>query len=225
MNNFSDQQIIDSWRINARPWVTAVREGEIESRLQVTNKAIIDSIIERNPKTVLDAGCGEGWLVRELSKLSVSSLGIDVVPELIIFAQKEGGGRFKSLAYENLSYDTLKEKFDLIVCNFSLLGNESVVQMFEQVPCLLNKAGAFIVQTIHPAKGCGNEKYVDGWMEGSWEGFNEKFSNPAPWYFRAMETWKTLFINNGFTLTKILEPLNQKTDIAASVIFIGVKNS
>lgn len=225
MNNSSDQQIVDSWEVNARPWAKAVREGEIESRLLVTNKAIIDSVIERNPKTVLDAGCGEGWLVRELGRLGVSSLGIDVTPELIAFAQKEGGGRFKCIAYENLSYDTLNEKFDAVVCNFSLLGNESVIHLFEQVPCLLKETGSFIVQTIHPLIDCGVEKYNDGWRKGSWTGFNEKFSNPAPWYFRTMETWKALFINNGFTLSKIVEPLNQKTNAIASVIFIGIQNS
>jgi 2-polyprenyl-3-methyl-5-hydroxy-6-metoxy-1,4-benzoquinol methylase len=225
MNNFSDQQIIDSWKINARPWVTAVRGGEIESRLLVTNKAIIDAVIETEPKTVLDAGCGEGWLVRELDKLGVSSLGVDVVPELIEFAQKKGGGRFKCISYDKLSYDALKERFDAIVCNFSLLGNESVIQMFEQAPDLLNEDGSFIVQTIHPVIGCGDEKYIDGWRKGSWGGFNEKFSHPAPWYFRKMESWKKLFKHYGFTLSKILEPLNQKTNVVASVIFIGVKNS
>ncbi len=225
MNSFSDQQIIDSWEINARPWVTAVREGEIESRLLVTNKAIIDAVIETEPNTVLDAGCGEGWLVRELDKLGVPSLGVDVVPELISVAQKKGGGRFKLISYENLSYDTLKERFDAVVCNFSLLGNESVIQMFEQVPDLLNEAGSFIVQTSHPVFGCGDEKYIDGWRKGSWCGFNEKFSHPAPWYFRTMESWKKLFTHHGFTLSKIVEPLNQKTNVVASILFIGVKNS
>jgi len=225
MNDFSDQQIVDSWEANARPWTAAVRNGEIKSRMLVTNKAIVDSVIEQDPVTVLDVGCGEGWLVRELNERGICSLGIDVIPELIASATKEGGGRFKQMSYEELSYDAIKEKFDVVVCNFSLLGNESVVQMFERVSLLLNSAGSFIVQTLHPVSACGDEKYIDGWREGSWMGFNKKFSNPAPWYFRTMETWKTMFINNGFTLSKIVEPLNNQTNTPASVIFVGVKRS
>lgn len=52
-------------------------------------------------------------------------------------------------------------------------------------------------------------------------GFNDTFTNPAPWYFRTMETWKNLFLLNGFVLNEILEPLDVKTDKAASVILVG----
>jgi len=222
MKKFSDQQIIESWKKNAQPWVSAVREGEIESRLLVTNKVIIDAILAGAPKTVLDVGCGEGWLVRELGKAGINSLGVDVIPELIAFAEKEGGGRFRQLSFEQLSPDVLKEKFDVIACNFSLLGDESVSHLFQQAPFLLHKAGSFIVQTIHPVAACGEEKYEDGWREGSWTGFSSKFRDPAPWYFRTLETWKSLFLQNGFRLSKILEPINPKTKIPASIVFIGV---
>ncbi len=224
MNTFSDKDIIESWQLNARHWISAIRKGEVESRIQVTNKAIIDVITERNPDSVLDVGCGEGWLVRELEKCGIQSLGVDVIDELINSARQEGGGRFNQIAYENLSFNTLKEKFDVVVCNFSLLGNESVMGIFKQVPGLLNDAGAFIVQTVHPVVGCGNKEYIDGWREGSWVGINENFTKPAPWYFRTMETWKTLFVNNGFKLNKITEPVYHKTQTPASVIFIGEKN-
>ncbi len=222
MNYLSDQNIIDSWKKNAQPWTVAVRKGEIESRLLVTNKAITDAVLAQAPKTVLDVGCGEGWLVRQLSKTGIKSLGIDAVPELIEYAQHEGGGSFKAITYESLSSSEIEEKFDVIVCNFSLLGKESVNHLFQQAPSMLNKGGSIIVQTMHPETE-GREKYKDGWREGSWAGFNDHFSDPAPWYFRTLATWKTLFLNNGFKLSDILEPLNQQTKTPASVIFICVK--
>ena len=224
MNKYSDQKIIDSWKKNVQPWVVAVRTDEIESRLLVTNKAIIDAVLSQSPKTVLDVGCGEGWLVRELNKVGIKSLGIDAVPKLIEYAQKAGGGRFKVITYESLSSAEIEEKFDVIVCNFSLLGNESVSHLFQQAPLLLNEGGSLIVQTINPLTE-SREQYKDGWREGSWVGFNHKFRDPAPWYFRTLETWEILFLNNGFKLSKMLEPLNKKTKMSASVIFIGVKSS
>ena len=221
MEKFSDQKIIDSWKKNSTPWVSAIREDEIESRLLVTNQAIIDTVLAQKPGTVLDIGCGEGWLVRALSKKGVSSLGVDVVPELIEAAEQAGGGRFKTLSFEALSGERVKETFDVVVCNFSLLGNESVARVFQQAPSLLNAGGAIIVQTIHPIAGCGEGEYKDGWREGSWLGFSEQFCDPAPWYFRTLETWKSLFIENGFSLDKIVEPINPKTHTKASIIFVG----
>ena len=52
-------------------------------------------------------------------------------------------------------------------------------------------------------------------------GFNNSFTNPAPWYFRTLETWGNLFLYNGFTFNKIIEPVNPQTKKPASVIFIG----
>lgn len=221
MNPFSDLEIISSWLKNANQWVTAVRNGEIESRLLVTNAAIIKTVLDKSPKNVLDIGCGEGWLTRKLVHSGINCLGVDVVPELIDAAQKAGHGRFRLLTYEDVSLTTLIEKFDVIVCNFSLLGNESVLHLFQQIPSILNNDGCLIVQTLHPVVSCGDTHYEDGWREGSWDGFNEEFSDPAPWYFRTMASWQTLFTDNNFHLSNIQEPQNPKTGQPASVIFTG----
>ena len=225
MENLSDQKIIDSWKKNVKPWVSAVREGEILSRTLVTNQVIIDAVLETKPTSVLDVGCGEGWLPRELAKSGIYTLGIDIVPELIAAAEKEDGGSFRVLSLAEVSYKTLNEKFDMIVCNFSLLGNESVTHLFTQAASLLNSGGCFIIQTIHPVAGCGDKKYEDGWREGTWEGFSHQFSDPPPWYFRTLETWRSLFVTNGFRISTILEPLNSDTKLHASVVFIGVVSS
>jgi len=220
----SDKKIVESWKKNAQPWVSAVRNGEIESRVLVTNEAIVNAVIGCKPRSVLDLGCGEGWLVRALDKAAIEVLGVDVVPELIASAEKEGGGRFRALSYEELTAYVLKESFDVVVCNFSLFGKAAVEQVFKHVPSLLNMAGYFIIQTIHPRVGWGESAYVDGWREGSWCGFNDAFSDPAPWYFRTLETWQSLFEQNGFKLALTLEPENPLSKEPASIIFVGAIN-
>jgi 2-polyprenyl-3-methyl-5-hydroxy-6-metoxy-1,4-benzoquinol methylase len=88
----------------------------------------------------------------------IDAFGIDAIPEFIEIANKQKTGRFKVLSYEKSSSDELKEKFDVAVCNFSLLGEKSVNSLFRQIPSLLNETGVFIVQTVHPVVGCGNYK-------------------------------------------------------------------
>ena len=105
-----------------------------------------------------------------------------------------------------------------------MLGHESVNNVFQTAPALLNEGGSLIVQTVNPVTE-GRDKYKDGWREGSWAGFSNEFSDPAPWYFRCLVTWKTLFSKNGFVLNNILEPSSSKIETPASIIFVGVKTS
>lgn len=224
MSKYSDKHIIDSWQHNVRPWLGAINGGEIESRLLVTNQAIIDAVLQRRPRSVLDVGCGEGWLARALEGAGVSVLGVDAVPAFIAHARQAGLGRFEVLAFEEVCAARLNERFDVLVCNFSLLGKESVTHVFQQVASLLNEGGAFIVQTLHPQVACAGHAYQDGWREGSWAGFSELFTDPAPWYFRTLDSWQALFTDNGLSLHARIEPVNPKTNAPASIIFIAVPN-
>ena len=220
MKVLSDENIVESWKKNVDPWVVAIRHGEIDSRVQTTNQAILDTVLKYKPKTVLDIGCGEGWLVRALTKSGIDTLGVDAVPALINSAIIEGQGKYKVLSYEDISYDKLLERYNVVVSNFSLLGNESVTNIFQKVSSLLEDNGFFIVQTIHPIIGCGDEEYKDGWRNGSWTGFNKMFTDPAPWYFRTLDSWKLLFESNGFDL-EIIEPIGKLTRKAESIVLVG----
>jgi len=217
----SDEKILDSWEKNAAPWVKAIQEQQIESRKFVTDQAIVEMVSSVSGKKVLDIGCGEGWLARALSELGYSVTGIDAVEELVNKAKVLGKGSFKALKYENISAETLDDKYDIAVCNFSLLGKESVQHLFNVIPLILNSGGCFIIQTLHPHISSGDFQYIDGWREGSWQGFSSEFSDPAPWYFRTVESWFKLFHQSGFTLNQVKEPLNSKSGKVSSLIMVG----
>jgi len=220
-DRFNDEKIVESWEKNAQPWTAAVRERQIESRNLVTDQAILQAILDRAPGSVLDIGCGEGWLVRELGRNQIHVVGVDVVPELIEAANRAGGGDFRTISYADIAAGRLKVSVDLIVCNFSLLGKESTEGLLVAIPSLLNASGSLIVQTLHPLMACGDLPYRDGWREGSWTGFSADFSDPAPWYFRTLESWIKLFVDSGLRLREVREPLHPKTQKPASVILIG----
>lgn len=221
MEYLSDKKIIDSWGKNAVPWAKAIQEKQIESRKLVTDKAIINAVSSFPCCKVLDIGCGEGWLVRELSFRGFSVTGIDAVNELVDTAVKHGYGDFHVLEYENISSKTLSNKYDIAVCNFSLLGKESVEHIFNVLPEILNDRGLFIIQTLHPHTCCGDIPYIDGWRKGSWSGFSDEFTDPAPWYYRTLESWFDLYISSGLKLSKIEEPINPQTGKAASLLVVG----
>lgn len=221
MEPLSDARIVDAWQRNAAAWTVAVRDGQIESRRLVTDRAIVDAVLARQPRSVLDLGCGEGWLARALSGHGMTVTGTDVVPRLIEQAQQAGGGDFRVLSYADIGAGVLDLRVDAVVCNFSLFGKESVEQLLAAIPALLQLGGTLLIQTLHPLAACGEQPYRDGWRQGSWAGFSADFTDPAPWYFRTMEGWTRLLSSCGLDRIELREPLHPKTGKPASAIFIA----
>jgi 2-polyprenyl-3-methyl-5-hydroxy-6-metoxy-1,4-benzoquinol methylase len=220
----SDARILESWHRNASPWTTAVRENQIESRRLVTNAAIVDAVVSRSPRSVLDLGCGEGWLVRTIAERGIKAIGIDAIPALISQAARSGGGEFRVASYEEIAAGKLDLTVDVVVANFSLIGKESVEGVLKSVPALLKEGGTLIIQTLHPLIAVGELPYADGWREGSWAGFSSEFSDPAPWYFRTVDSWKALIESSGLRLIETREPQHPATGKPASIIFIASKS-
>ena len=214
-------QIIRSWHSNASAWSNAIRTASIASRKLVTNQAIIEAVSSVSPRRVLDIGCGEGWLARALSALSMHVIGIDAVPALVAQAVALGGGEFHVQDYASIAKRELKlGAFDAVVCNFSLLGKESVEDLLGALPLHITDQGALIIQTLHPVAACGDSAYEDGWREGSWLGFGSDFSDPAPWYFRTFDSWSAMLERCGFEILERREPQAAGAPAPASVIWI-----
>lgn len=220
MSNQLDTRIIDSWSRNTAPWVAAVRNGDIETRVLVTNEAIVDTVRGHAPRSAVDLGCGEGWLVRALPE--VAMVGVDAIAGLVDAARAlDGGGDFRCLSYEEIAGGKLALSADLAVCNFSLIGNEAVDGLFGAAPSYLRPGGIMVVQTMHPVMACGDAPYLDGWRTGSWAGFSSDFQDAPPWYFRTLSSWIALFENNGLRLRELREPLHPHTGKPASLILVG----
>jgi 2-polyprenyl-3-methyl-5-hydroxy-6-metoxy-1,4-benzoquinol methylase len=204
MTNYREQ-MMRSWRTNAVTWTRAIRDRQIESRHLVTDAAILAAIRRIQPKSMLDIGCGEGWLCRAVSVWEIAAVGIDASPELIDQA-KSLGGEFYVSCYETIP--DLGRQFDLIVCNFSLL-EEDLDDVMRQMGMRLTPQGSLLIQTVHPDAIADNT--ADGWHIENFANFGADFSAPMPWYFRQRESWADLLIRNGFVVEAIQEPAHPGT--------------
>lgn len=232
MSNHNDKSVLDSWNKNAECWINTIENEEIESRNLVTNQAIIDAIVNYSPNSILDIGCGEGWLTRELSVKGIEAWGVDGVEKLIEKAQLINYGKFLVASYEDIINSNIlpsivegglfnNNKFDAAVCNFSLLGQEDVDNLIGSIAGLLKNKKLLFIQTLHPVMGCGELPYTDGWREELWNSFKSEFSTVSPWYFRKLETWINLLNNSGFNILECREPIHPKTQKPASIILIA----
>lgn len=215
----TDEKILQSWSRNSDPWVAAVRGKEIASRALVTDAAIVEAVRSCAPRTGVDLGCGEGWLVRALPE--VDMVGVDAIGGLVEAARAGGGGEFRVMSYEEIAAGQLQLATDVAVCNFSLIGEAATAGLLRAAPSYLRPGGTLIVQTVHPLVSCGDAPYADGWREGSWAGFSSDFTDPAPWYFRTLASWVSMFVDSGLRITSLREPVHPDTGKPVSLILMG----
>lgn len=220
-----EKQLTDSWDANARAWTTVVQSRQIESRRVATDAAILAAIPAYQPKRVLDLGCGEGWLARELANRGLEVTGVDGSAALIAEAQRNSNAAFYVMSYDEIVTDParLEGPFDLIVCNFSLL-SENLVPLLQSLRQALTPHGALIIQTVHPWSACGDMPYENGWRMESFSAFGETFPQPMPWYFRTLNSWLATLQQAGFMLKECLEPIHPETQKPLSIIFACQKH-
>lgn len=216
-------RLIHSWTANAAAWTAAVRGGRIESRRLVTDAAIVAAVTALAPRSVLDVGCGEGWLCRALAAQGVDAVGIDVSAPLVEAARAAGPGRYEVMAYEHLRDAPARlGAFDAVVCNFALL-DEDIVPMLTDLRALLAPGGRLLVQTVHPWSACGEEPYRDGWRLETFAGFGDQvFPEPMPWYFRTLASWLAALQDAGFTQAAVSEPAHPDTARPLSLLLAAV---
>lgn len=221
------EKILNSWKANASNWIATIDNAEIESRKLVTNDAIVNAILEYQPKSILDIGCGEGWLSRTLRAKGIDSFGVDAIEELITEAINKDGAFYKTATFSQLANGEadIDKKFDAAVINFSLLDKNDTQALIKNLHRYLQTDGLVFIQTLYPPAFAANEDYVTGWKDGSWNGLKRNFEQPYQWYFRTLESWVQLFTEAGFTIKEIKEPLHPETKKPASVIFVLNKMS
>lgn len=222
----SDARVLEAWRENAAPWTQTVRAQAIESRRLVTDRAILDAALRLRPRDALDVGCGEGWLTRALRTGGVAADGIDAIGELIDAARRADPDappqRYARLSYEDIAAGASNARYDLIVCNFSLLGGAAVDALLSALPALLRDGGHVLIQTLHPPTACGDAPYLDGWRDGSWAGCDGALGQPAPWYFRTLGGWLRVLRESGLALRELEEPVHPVTGKPVSLILDAV---
>lgn len=217
----ASQQILESWTANAGNWIATIDNAELESRVLVTNAAIVNTICEYDVKTILDIGCGEGWLTRALRSKGKDAFGVDGIEALIENAVLKEGLFYKTATYAELAsgIQLQQDVFDACVINFALIDKDETAVLINAIPQYLQKNGLLFIQTLHPLVVAANAGYTSGWKEGSWNGMKRNFEQPYQWYFRTLEDWVSLFVPH-YQVLGIKEPVHPETKKPLSVIFI-----
>ena len=218
MTDAREAEISRSWTLNADSWAKAVRTRAIESRRLVTDDAVVEAVLSCGGTSVLDVGCGEGWLARRLAREGLDVLGFDGNARLIERAREQGGAEYLQLEYGAFAAhpDSMGVAFDVAVANFALLG-ESIDGVLCGLRVCVKPNGRLVVQTVHPANIEGD----DGWREERYEPLAPLPFAPMPWYFRTRASWGRILRDCGWRVEAVREPINPATRKPASLILIA----
>lgn len=192
------------WDANARAWTRAVRERRIASRTAGTDAALLDTLTSLAPGRLLDAGCGEGWLIRAVRQYLPKcwAIGVDGAPALVAAARAADPlGCYHLLTYDALAAgewcrdpvlaECMADPLDVVVFNYALFDRD-IAATLRAARNLLAPDGAVVVQTLPPCAP-GSE----GWRTEDFAGFGVEGWVPMHWYARSRAAWDAAFADAG----------------------------
>lgn len=114
---------------------------------------------------ILDVGCGEGWLTRQLSKTypGATITGTDKDYKKIQKCRYEASNQNLSIHYQILNHDqsklALEEFYDLICCHNVLAHSQNPQQLIQKLANQLNQGGTLSIISENPAAKALEENF------------------------------------------------------------------
>jgi SAM-dependent methyltransferase len=211
---------LEAWDDAADAWAAAVRDGT-DPRRALTDRAIVDLVRQVPTGPVLELGCGEGWLARELAGRRHEVTALDGSARMIALAEAAGG----KIEYAHTTFAEagenprlLRGAYGTIIFNFSLL-DARITPILAAAGAVLFPYGRILIQAAHPAAVLGDEAgYRDGWRMMEEVAPGVKLIRPIPWYFRTFTSWVMELRRAGLLLVETFEPLDPDTGRPVSLL-------
>jgi ubiquinone/menaquinone biosynthesis C-methylase UbiE len=204
---------------NAASWYDQ-NMGETGDRLNSTiiRPIVMDMVGDLSGKTVLDAGCGSGYLTAELAASADKVTGTDFSAKFVSICKQKYKDR-SNLDFDEhditLPFQFNDALFDVIVCKMVLQYVQDIRTFATEAMRLLKNKGELVVIVDHPFRAA----YFNTQSAGG--PVNDLFSNQPriktglwgktelTWYARTNSDYVQLFIDAGLRLAEMREPLEQ----------------
>jgi SAM-dependent methyltransferase len=143
----------DIYATNAPFWLRIIRKKLDRYRTELTDAAVLTALGSVTGQTVLDAGCGEGYLSRELANRGAIVTGLDASPSLLAAARDERDRLGLKIDHYVASLDSIPEPdntFDAIVCNHVLNDVEEPPAILKELGRVTKPGGRLALLMLHP---------------------------------------------------------------------------
>lgn len=207
------------WKTNARFWIKIISEKLDPFRLELTNAAVLEHFKGKKSLTVLDAGCGEGYLCRALAKMGHKAYGIDFNEALIEAAKNQENknpqgiryslGDLKKLPYPN-------SFFDAILANHAVNELDDPKKAFQEFRRVLKPKGRAVMLFLHPCFDLNPGDLKNNFVSRYFQKIKvtrecfivSGIRSPSSYFYLhlPLSQWIKLLTNAGFLIEAIKEP-------------------
>lgn len=227
-----EEEVARYWDQNADLWAEQVRKGWDSYREHFNNPAFLRFIGDLEGKLVLDAGCGEGYNTRLLTRHGARMVGIDISQRMLEHARQEERREPLGIRYEVSSFCDLSlfddASFDVVVSFMALMDGPDFAGAAREIHRVLRPGGELVFSMTHPCfmtRGFGwigdesggaikltvsdyfdPRTYVERWRfsKGPAPEEGEPFAVPA--FSRTLSEYVNTLVEAGFVVRRIEEP-------------------
>jgi ubiquinone/menaquinone biosynthesis C-methylase UbiE len=228
-NDVDEAFIAANWDRKATDWDLQVGEYGDRNRRLNSDPVLWRLLGDVNARRVLDAGCGTGYLSRQLARRGAHVIGVDVSRRMIEVARTRASAQRLSLQLRVDSCSTLASvddaSIDLVVANYVLMDLPSLDEAMHAFRRVLVPGGAAVVVFSHPCfpqsagtlgpDGSTSYFFSFNYFEESlridppWGHFRDDFI----WFHRPLSAYWRAFRAAGFAVTDLEEPKLDETRV------------
>jgi methionine biosynthesis protein MetW len=117
-----------------------------ETTLNPRTKRIFDVVLNLEPKSILDIGCGNGFLISELTKHGILCQGTDVSAEAVKLCN-EKGVKATQTDVDNSNLPFNSENFDVVICSEVIEHLFDPDHVLEEIRRVLAQKGFLVLTT------------------------------------------------------------------------------
>jgi ubiquinone/menaquinone biosynthesis C-methylase UbiE len=175
------KKTFDEWAQNGRAELMEKEHGKNVSKF-------LSTVSFDKPFTFLDVGCGNGWVVRKISKEPncKKSIGIDKSKKMIIESKKKIINKKEEFFHTDVESWKHISKFDFIFSMESLYYADSIELALEKIYKILKPGGQFF---------CGTDFYTDNKATAKWAKIMK-----IQMHLHSKKEWRRFFQNTGFNV-------------------------
>ena len=191
---------MDKVQLTFDKWAKSGRAELMEKEHAKTVTKFLDSVSFKPRFSFLDIGCGNGWVVRKISKKDEckKAVGIDKSKNMIKNANLKKTSKKEDFFQTDLLSWKYRGKFDYIFSMESLYYVESIEDALKKIYRLLKDDGKFF---------CGTDFYSDNKATTGWSK-----QMKIPMHLYSKKEWRGFFKEAGFKIKtrNVVDPKNRK---------------
>ncbi|MFA4987772.1 MAG: methyltransferase domain-containing protein [Candidatus Brocadiia bacterium] len=212
-------RVRQSWDTKATDWDIQVGEAGDRNRRLNSDPVLWRFLGPVAGRRILDAGCGTGYLARQMASGGAQVLAIDLSPEMIRVARSKGG----NIEYRECDCGTLAGVpdgvFDAVVSNYVLMDLPHLGPAVRSMFRVLRPGGIAVAVFSHPCFSQGNATPVEGtdavvyrWEQPYYEEHEQldppwaHFKTTFIWFHRPLSVYWRAFRDAGFVVDELDEP-------------------